>query len=512
MKQTEQVGAVLYVRVSTDEQAREALNIANQEQRCRTFCSGRELKVLQVFVDPGESARSDDRPEFQKMLAYCKAHRSETAFVVVYDLSRFARNVRDQADAIAKLLEIGVRVRSTLEPNVDETSSGKLAANIHGAFNQFFSDSLSERMRERSKAAVLAGRWPWSAPLGYKNIDCRDGANIIPDPETAPHIRRAFELMATGLYTRAAVLRKITDAGLRTQSGNKLSAQTFYETLRKQVYVGFITSSAISEPVQGLHTPIVDRITFDRVQAILDGKKLKAAKKNKHNSAFPLKPFVRCETCGRPLTGGFAKSHTGRTYPRYWCPTTACHVGISREELESRFVDLLGRLSPRAEAMVEFPKIAARVWEESQGDAQANAKKISAQLDKLKVMKKKLLASYLEGKVPEDDYQEATADYSRQITDLERQLRELTEISSSTEAFVSFAELQLSDLSGLWKAANDDQRRRVQTILFRDGLAYSPKSKSLNPDNSTLFSVLTEMNPENLRLASPTGFEPVLPP
>jgi hypothetical protein len=60
--------------------------------------------------------------------------------------------------------------------------------------------------------------------------------------------------------------------------------------------------------------------------------------------------------------------------------------------------------------------------------------------------------------------------------------------------------------------ANDDQRRLVQTILFNKGLAYSAKTKSLNPDNSTLFNVLQEMNPENLRLASPTGFEPVLPP
>jgi len=102
--------------------------------------------------------------------------------------------------------------------------------------------------------------------------------------------------------------------------------------------------------------------------------------------------------------------------------------------------------------------------------------------------------------------------YSRQITELERQLRELTEIGASTESFVAFAELQLSDLAALWQAANDDQRRRVQTILFNKGLAYSAKTKSLNPDNSTLFNLLQEMNPENLRLASPTGFEPVLPP
>jgi site-specific DNA recombinase len=164
---------------------------------------------------------------------------------------------------------------------------------------------------------------------------------------------------------------------------------------------------------------------------------------------LPSKPFVRCEGCGRPLTGGFARSKTGKHYARYWCPTTDCHVGVSREDLETQFVDLLARLSPSAEAMGEFPKIATRVWEAGQSDVQAKAKRTAAHIEKLKTMKKRLLEGYLESKVQENDYQEATADYSRQITDLERQLREFTEISASTEAFVSFAELQLSDLASL---------------------------------------------------------------
>lgn len=121
--------------------------------------------MLFVFTDPGESGRSADRPEFQRMLAFCKAHRREVGYVVVQDMSRFARNLPDQADAMKALQDCGVRVRSIFEPNVDETAPGKLSANIHGSFNQYFSDSLSERMRERSRAAVLAGRWPWPAPL-----------------------------------------------------------------------------------------------------------------------------------------------------------------------------------------------------------------------------------------------------------------------------------------------------------------------------------------------------------
>jgi site-specific DNA recombinase len=404
-------------------------------------------------------------------------------------------------------------VRSIFEPNVDETAAGKLSANIHGSFNQYFSDSLSERMRERSRAAVLAGRWPWPAPLGYVNIkSVGDGPNIAPD-EASAHIRRAFEMMATGLYSRAEVLRRITDDGLRTKNGHKLTAQTFYETLRKRVYAGFVQTQGVEEPVRGRHKPIVSQELFDRVQDVLDGKKMKAVAKHKHNAAFPLKPFVRCEVCGTPLTGGFARGKMGKRYPRYWCRKSECRaVKISREALESQFVDLLYRLTPNSDTVSEFPKIAARVWVSQMGDAEQRAKKIAAQIAKVKGLKSKLLEAYLEGRIPQDDYQPANADYTRQTADLERQLRDVSSITASADAFTRFAELQLADLAGLWQRANDDQRRRVQTILFKSTLAYSPETKSLNPGNTTLFRTLEQMNPKNLRLASPTGFEPVLPP
>jgi site-specific DNA recombinase len=75
-------GAVIYVRVSTDEQADGPLNLSNQEQKCRYYCGQKGFPVVRVFIDPGESARTADRPEFQQMLAYCKTHRREVGYVV----------------------------------------------------------------------------------------------------------------------------------------------------------------------------------------------------------------------------------------------------------------------------------------------------------------------------------------------------------------------------------------------------------------------------------------------
>jgi hypothetical protein len=72
------------------------------------------------------------------MLAYCRTHRSKVRYVVVQDLSRFARNNQDQAQTISELGRIGVLLRSTYESNIDETAAGRLAANIFGTFNQYF--------------------------------------------------------------------------------------------------------------------------------------------------------------------------------------------------------------------------------------------------------------------------------------------------------------------------------------------------------------------------------------
>jgi site-specific DNA recombinase len=135
MKREKGNGAVLYVRVSTDEQASGPLNLSNQEKCCRDLCKQRGWPVMEVFIDPGESARSADRPEFKRMLAFCKKHRQQVRYVVVQDLSRFARNVQDQAQTMADLLTINVLLRSATETNVDETASGKLAASIVGSFN-----------------------------------------------------------------------------------------------------------------------------------------------------------------------------------------------------------------------------------------------------------------------------------------------------------------------------------------------------------------------------------------
>jgi len=135
------------------------------------------------------------------------------------------------------------------------------------AIAQFDNDQRAEKTTLGMKEALSRGRWTFPAPLGYRNAHRRDGTKTIePDPETAPLVRRAFELYAKGNHSKREVLEQVTILGLRTKRGNRMSAQSFGQMLKHPLYAGRIRNDKWGIDVQGDFEPIVDEHTFRRVQ------------------------------------------------------------------------------------------------------------------------------------------------------------------------------------------------------------------------------------------------------
>jgi len=363
-----------------------------------------------------------------------------------------------------------------------------LARGVHGVFNQYFSDALSEKMKDRSAASFRAGRWPWAAPLGYVNdLKLSNAANIRPDPSSAPLVREAFELYATSQSTKIQVLKIVTGKVLKTKRGQKLTAQTLDPLLRKPIYAGWVYSSSVPEPVKGLHAPIVSQELFDGVQGVLYGRKLSSAPKRKHNLAFPLKHFVKCGVCGTPLTGGMNKGKL-KHYPNYWCRNSDCRaVKVSKSVLESQFVEHLGTLQPNAATIAQFPAIAAEIWARRRGDSGVTIKELDVRLNEQKKLKAELLRAKLRGEVSQVDYLQANADFDEEIEGIAQQISTLRSQRGTLDAFLGFSKLMLVDISAAWQRAEAEQRLRVQKFLFRDGVAYHQDQKFLNANNPTLF-------------------------
>lgn len=139
-------GAVCYLRVSTSEQASENNSLPVQERKVRDYCKAHSVPIIKIFVDPGESARTTDRPEFQKMLAFCRDHRKNISHFVISDLSRLARNVMDQGTTLAAFRHFGIRVVSVDEPITDDSRRG---SSQRICLDRFISSSLIRFLSEQ---------------------------------------------------------------------------------------------------------------------------------------------------------------------------------------------------------------------------------------------------------------------------------------------------------------------------------------------------------------------------
>ena len=135
-----------------------------------------------------------------------------------------------------------------------------------------------------------------------------------------------------------------------------------------------------------------------------------------------------------------------------------------------------------------------------------------AELDEYRALKSELLKSKLRSEVSQSDYLENNAAFTKRISAIEGELKDIESNDAKLESFIRFAELSLMDIGTAWQVASPEQRQKVQNLLFHHGLTYSMTKGFLNHSKSCLFNVLESLSNENLLLASPTGFEPVLSP
>lgn len=145
------VGAIIYIRVSTKEQT-ENLSLPTQLRVREEYCRREGFEILERFKEEGENSKTTDRRELQRMLEYCRSSKGKVHFLVVFNLTRFARDKYDHFALRSHLKSLGISLRSATEP-IDDTSPGKLMEGVLAAFAQFDNDVRSDRTRAGMKEA-----------------------------------------------------------------------------------------------------------------------------------------------------------------------------------------------------------------------------------------------------------------------------------------------------------------------------------------------------------------------
>lgn len=326
--------AVIYCRVSTKEQVEEGNSLITQERICRDYCLRNHLEMVEVFIEQGESAKTADRTELNKMLKLCEAKKNGIQAVVVYRLDRLSRNTDDYSQLRIKLKRYGVEIRSTTE-HFEDNPVGRFMENTMANIAQFDNDVRAERCTNGMKEAIKEGRYVWLAPIGYNNVKIASKANIEPDPILAPLVHQTFELIAKNIYSIQEIQKIMVAEGLSNKKGNPIARGYFYRMFTNPMYAGWIVK--FGEKKKGIFEPIVSDELFNQVQAVLKARGRKLSHYMRDNPDFPLRRFIKNEQ-GLKLTGSWSKGRT-KPYPYYRFKDKG--LNYSKAEMENLFMDFL---------------------------------------------------------------------------------------------------------------------------------------------------------------------------
>ena len=497
--------AIAYVRVSSREQVK-GLSLETQEEACRAYCEREGWELVEVFREEGESARTTDRTQLKALMEYCRRHRGQVETLLVYKLNRFARDRFGHHAMRAHLMRLGVTLRSVTE-RFDDSPEGEFFESIFAAAAQYDNALRAEAITRGMKAAVERGRWLWRAPLGYENCQVAGSKTIRIDPVAGELVREAYRLASSGFYTQAEILKKVTAQGLRTRRGLRLKQEGLKRILTNPVYAGRLVVKSWGTDQPGDWEPLVDDALWSRAQRLWSQKRPNAKPYLRSNPDFPLRAFVRCGSCDRPLTGSFSRGRT-RRYGYYHCGSCG-RQRIPKRQLESDFLALLEGLRPDEDLLKLWRAIVLDVWQERQAEVGDEIKRLRQHMEELSGRKRRLVEAYVyDQAVDEATYKAMIDELDEGLTLAVVDLEEAKIDDLDVEHLIRFAETVLESAARMWNEADLEQKQRLQQVIFPEGLAYRKNEGFGTAVTIKLFSYLQPDCAADSRMVEPKGIEP----
>lgn len=502
MDQKELKTGIIYCRVSSLEQV-ENTSLESQEARCREYAEKENIKVLKVFIEKGESAKTADRTKFQEALQYCGLKKSSVDKFIVYKLDRFARNQIDHVTTRAILTKCGTSLVSATEPINDEPI-GRLMEGVLSSFAEFDNNVRTERSKGGMYEKVKQGIWQWGAPIGYYRP--HKGSNLEIDKDKKLLIHLAFVEYAKGGHTYKSLAKFLNDRGLRTNLGKPVYPQHIEKMLKNPIYCGIV--KAFDLEVNGVHEPIISRELFQDCQH--KGKKPKVSR-NKKNSTFPLRRLVTCPDCQKPLTGSFSKGNGGK-YAYYHHQKQGCGKArsISKSDFEKVFVDYLDRITPSKKYEKAFKAVMLDIWQSNYKKFSEESEKITRLIKRLEKERDKIFDLHRSGTYSEDDFMREKARISDKMLAQKQLLRDNHIEEFNMEEALDYCFMFVSETSKMWKRMQKqsfDRLLRFQNKIFPEKIMFDGNKFETN-NLSLIYKINQEYGDEKSNLVTLQGIEP----
>ena len=383
--------AGLYIRVSTEDQAREGFSLPEQEKRLRAMCEYKNYEIYKVYKDAGISAKTGNkRPAFEELLQDIKDKKCNT--IVVLKLDRLTRSVYDWENII-KFLEENNAYLDCANDDINTTNAnGKMISRILMSVSQQEIERTSERTKVGLSGAIKAGHIPARAPLGYKHVD----RLLVPDSLTKDIIIRIFNLYFEGCtYVKIAKIYNEEKILGKTNWRDT----TILKIISNEIYKGDYVSgkrSGNSVYYENVVEPLVSKELWEECQV----QKRKNSRNYKRDKEYLFLQKLWWPKCRKILGGNATRKKNGKVYYYYQC--NVCKITIKEAKIEDAVKILLADILEYDNVVNEFflPVLKSKIDNPKE--------ELSKELKKLNSKKERIKKAYIDSLFTEEEFKEET--------------------------------------------------------------------------------------------------------
>ena len=377
----------LYMRVSTEDQAREGFSLPEQKERLEAYCKFKGFVIKDYYTDAGISAKTGSyRPEFERLKEDIKSKKINTIIALKQD--RITRSIFDWEE-LMRFLEENDAYLDCVNDDINTTNAnGKMVSRILMSVSQQEIERTSERTKVGLAGAIKQGHIPHQAPLGYKH----ENKKLVIDHLTKDVVIRIFEL-----YHKGMSYQKISTLFNKEQVLGKTNWRdsSIVAILENEIYKGdFVHGKRTKHPTyyENVVDPIVSKEMWEECQV----QKKKNSKSYQRTLTYLFLQKLRCPKCNRILGGKATQKKNGNIYYYYYCHD--CKINFKESLVEEYFNDFVNELVEYDSVVNQFflPMIKQK-FDEPQEELK---KDINKQKDKLERIKR----AYINGVFSLEEY------------------------------------------------------------------------------------------------------------
>ena len=395
----------LYMRVSTEDQAREGFSLPEQKERLESFCKFKGYEIIDYYQDAGISAKTGNhRPEFERLKDDIKTKKLNT--IVALKLDRITRSIYDWENLMTFLDENDAYLDCVNDEINTTSANGKMISRLLMSVSQNEIERTSERTKIGLAGAIKSGHIPHVAPLGYKHEDKR----LVIDYSTKDIVVRIFDLYYNG-YSYQKISNLFNEEKVLGKDNWRDS--TIVTILENEIYKGdFVHGKRTKNPTY--YEDVVEPIISKEMWADCQIQKKKNSRSYKRTLTYLYLQKLKCPKCNRILGGKATTKKNGKTYFYYYC--NDCKVQFKENLINEYFEQFIDELTEYDSVVNQFflPMIKQKFDEPKE----QLEKEINNQKNKLERIKK----AYINGAFELKEYNEEKKIVENAITELENKL------------------------------------------------------------------------------------------